>query len=36
VSDRKSDKGYYTRSFFSNGGSKQPPVFTYDESVTFE
>ena len=33
---RESDKGYYTRSFLSNGESKRLPVFTYDGSVTFE
>ena len=28
--------GCQTRSFLLNRGSKRPPVFTYDESVTFE
>jgi len=34
VSDCECDKGYYTRSFLSNGGSKRPPVFTLGGGVT--
>ena len=36
MSDRGIDKGCQTRSFLSKIGSKRPPVFTYDGSVTFE